>query len=334
VRAAIYHGQGRITLEERPDPVAGPGELVVAVEACGICGSDLMTWYQDPRAPVVLGHEPVGTVVEAGEGAPFAPGTRVFVHHHVPCFTCRRCRAGRHTLCDRFRATRIDPGGLAERIRVPAENARIDVLEVPDALPGWAATLIEPLACVLRGQRMAGVGPGSRVAVVGAGSMGLLEVQCALALGAAAVAVVEPRADRRPAAAAMGAVVCAGTDAAEVVRALGGEGADQVFVCTHDHRAIAGALAMAGPGGVVQLFAPTTPGEPVPLDLGSAFFREVRLESTYSAGPFDTRDALSMLLGGAVRAEGVVTHRLPLAEVGEAFRLARSGEATKVVIEP
>jgi L-iditol 2-dehydrogenase len=91
---------------------------------------------------------------------------------------------------------------------------------------------------------------------------------------------------------------------------------------------------MAGPGGVVQLFAPTTPGEPVPLDLGSAFFREVRLESTYSAGPFDTRDALSMLLGGAVRAEGVVTHRLPLAEVGEAFRLARSGEATKVVIEP
>ena len=181
---------------------------------------------------------------------------------------------------------------------------------------------------------MAGVGPGSRVAVVGAGSMGLLEVQCALALGAEAVAVVEPRADRRPAAAALGAVLADGLDADAVRDALGGEGADQVFVCTHHHGAIAGSLAMAGPGGVVQLFAPTAPGEMVPLDLGAAFFREVSLQSTYSAGPFDTRDALDLLASGRVRADGVVTHRMGLDAVQEAFRLARSGEATKVVIAP
>lgn len=334
MRAAVYHGGGRIGLEERPDPVAGPGELVVRVRACGLCGSDLMAWYQDARAPVVLGHEPAGEVVEAGPGAPFAVGERVFVHHHVPCMSCALCRAGRHTLCPTFRRTGIDPGGLAELIRVPRENAGADVLALPDAVPDWAATLVEPLACVTRGQRWAGVGPGSRVAVVGAGAMGLLEVRAALAAGAVAVAAVEPREDRRALAARAGAAALPGPDPDALREALGGALADQVFVCTSDRGAIAGSLRLAGPGGVVQLFAPTPPGELVGLDLGSIFFREVSIQSTYSAGPFDTRDALALLADGTVDAAALISHRLPLAEVEEAFRLARSGEATKVVVEP
>ncbi|WP_217921135.1 alcohol dehydrogenase catalytic domain-containing protein [Miltoncostaea oceani] len=333
MRVAVYHGGGRVALEERPDPVAGAGELVVRMSACGLCGSDLMGWYQDPRAPVVLGHEPVGEVVSAGPGAPVEVGERVHVHHHVPCMTCALCRAGRHTLCATFRATRIDPGGLAELIRVPAENARLDVLTVPDGLPDWAATLIEPLGCVLRGQRWAGVGPGARVAVVGAGAMGLLEIGAARAAGARAVAAVEPRADRRALAAAAGAVIPDGDDAAAVAEALDGP-ADQVFVCTTAPDAIAGALHMAGPAGVVQLFAPPRPGTPVPLDLGAVFFREVTIQSTYSAGPLDTRDALALLASGAIDAGPIVSHRLPLADVEEAFRLARSGTAVKVVVEP
>ncbi len=332
MRVAVYHGAGRITLEERPDPQPGPGELVVRVRACGLCGSDLMGWYQDPRAPVVLGHEPVGEVVAAGPGAPLPPGARVHVHHHVPCMTCALCRAGRDTLCERFRSTRIDPGGLAELIRVPAENAALDTLPVPDHVPDWAATLVEPLGCVLRGQRRAGVGAGSRVAVVGAGAMGLLEVAAARAAGAVAVAALDPREDRRALARAAGAATPEPlTDA--VHEALGGP-ADQVFVCTSDPAAIAAALPLAGPAGVVQLFAPPRPGTPVPLDLGAAFFREVTVQSTYSAGPLDTRDALALLAAGAVDAASIVSHRVPLAEVERAFALARSGEATKVVVEP
>jgi L-iditol 2-dehydrogenase len=332
VRVALYHGAGRMTLEERPEPVAGPGELVVRVRACGLCGSDLMQWYQDPRAPVVLGHEPAGEVVDAGPGAPFAPGERVFVHHHVPCMACALCRAGRHTLCDTFRRTRIDPGGLAELIRVPAENARLDVLALPDGLSDADATLIEPLGCVLRGQRWAGVGRGSRVAVVGAGAMGLLEIAAAQAAGAAQVVAVEPRADRRELARRAGAIALAAGDPQAVRRALGAP-ADQVFVCTSDAGAIAGALHLAGPAGVVQLFAPPRPGTPVPLDLGAVFFREVTIQSTYSAGPRDTREALVMLASGAVATGDLISHRVPLGEIDEAFRLARSGEATKVVVE-
>ena len=329
----MYHGAGRIRLEEAPDPVAGPGELVVRVRACGLCGSDLMSWYQDPRAPVVLGHEPAGEVVAAGPGAPHPVGARVFVHHHVPCMTCALCRAGRHTLCETFRATRIDPGGLAELIRVPAENARLDVLALPDAVSDAAATLIEPLACVLRGQRWAGVGPGSRVAVVGAGAMGLLEIGAARAAGAAAVVAIDPREDRRALARTAGARALAADDPGEVARRLGGP-ADQVFVCTSHADAIAGALHLAGPAGVVQLFAPPAPGATVALDLGAVFFREVTIQSTYSAGPLDTRDALALLASGAIDGDAMVSHRLPLSAVEEAFRLARSGEALKVVVEP
>lgn len=333
MRVAVYHGGGRLSLEDAADPVAGPGEVVIRTRQCGICGTDLMAWYQDSKAPVVLGHEPVGDVVAAGEGAPFAVGDRVFVHHHVPCLECDLCRRGRDTLCERFRATRIHPGGLAELILVPAENTALDVHRLPDAMSDEAGTLIEPLACILRGQRLAGVGEGSHVVIVGAGSMGLIEAELAPVLGAARVVVIEPNAHRRPAAEALGATVLPACDPEAVRLALGGRLADQVIVCTHSHAAMNDALHLAGPASVVQYFAPTPPGEMVPLDLGSIFWREVELQSTYSAGPADIRDALAMLADGRITAEGVVTHHVPFDQVEEAFRLARTGEALKVVID-
>ena len=333
MRAAIYHGAGRITIEDVPIPVIGPGELLVRITACGLCGSDLMRWYQDPRAPVVLGHEPVGVVASAGEGAEFAVGDRVFVHHHVPCFACDLCRRGRHTLCATFRSSRIEPGGLAEFIRVPEENVRGDVLALPDEVSDLAGTLIEPVACIIRGQRQAGVGPGSVVAVVGAGSMGLIQIQVARALGADRVVAIEPDPARRRGAAAVGALTPDGLDAVAVRDALGGRLADQVFICTHNHDAIAAALHMAGPAGVAQLFAPTRPGEQVPLDLGAIFFREVTIQSTYSAGPSDTREALALIAAGQIDVSSVVTRVVPLSEAAEAYRLADSGEALKVVVQ-
>lgn len=328
----MYHGAGRIELTELPRPVPGDGELVVRVSACGLCGSDLMQWYQDPRAPLVLGHEPVGEVIETGAGAPVGVGVRVFVHHHVPCMACRYCREGRETLCAMFRATRIDPGGLAEFIRVPADNARRDVLVLPDGLTDLAGTLIEPLACVVRGQASAGITAGDPVVVVGAGAMGLLEIYAARALGATVIAL-EPRAARRALARRAGAQVPEAPTAAAARQLLGPDGARAVFVTTPTAAAIGAGIELAGPAGVVQLFAPPRPGEAVPIDLGAAWFREVRIESTYSAGPADTRNALQLLRDGMIDPEVIVSHRIPLAEIDHAFRLARSGEAMKVVVD-
>ncbi|MDP8957996.1 MAG: alcohol dehydrogenase catalytic domain-containing protein, partial [Actinomycetota bacterium] len=176
MRAAVYLASGEVELRELPEPEPGPGELVVEVELCGICGSDLIEWYASAKAPGVLGHEPVGRVVTAGSSLNGVRmpeiGSRVFVHHHVPCGICDLCLAGRETLCSRFKETKLQPGGFAERILVSAEHVAKDVLVLPEEVSSEAATLIEPLACCIRGVRKAGIVPRSRVVIIGLGQVG------------------------------------------------------------------------------------------------------------------------------------------------------------------
>jgi L-iditol 2-dehydrogenase len=319
VKAAVYLGEGEVRIEDRPAPEPGPGEVLVAMRACGICGSDLMEWYQDPRAPVVLGHEPVGVVVESGPGRP-APGARVFVHHHVPCGECELCARGRETLCETFKRTRIHPGGLSELILVPAENAARDLLELPHSVGDEAATLIEPLACGVRGLDRAGVTAGTRALVVGGGQMGLLIIQAALARGAD-VAVVEPRPERLALAKAFGAT----EDDAP---------ADAVILATSHPDAWQLAFRRVARGGVIQLFAPSRPGETRAFDAHDVFFREIDIQATYSAGPRDTRAALELLASGAVTADGIITHRFALADTANALETARRREGIKVIVTP
>ena len=332
MRAAVYQPGGAVVLEERDVPAPGPGEVLVAMRACGICGSDLMRWYVEPRAPLVLGHEPVGEVVAAGEAveAPLPEvGARVFVHHHVPCGECELCRRGRDTLCETFKATRIHPGGFSERILVPAENAARDLLVVPESVSDAAATLIEPLACCVRGLRRAKVGRETRLLVIGGGQMGLLTALGGLAAGAK-VAVAEPLAERRALAAALGAAGIE-PDPEAASSALGGR-PTVVMLATGVAAAWELALSAADKGAVVQLFAPSGPGESRAFDVDDVFFRELEIQASYSAGPHDTRFALQLIAGGAVPAERLVTHRFPLERTEEALAAARSREGVKVIV--
>ena len=328
MKAAVYLGAGALRIEERPEPSPGPGEVLVAMRACGICGSDLMEWYQDPRAPVVLGHEPAGVVVAVGEpvDAPLPrPGQRVFAHHHVPCGACDYCARGRETLCDTFKATRIVPGGMSELFLVPAPNASLDLLELPDSVSDEAATLIEPLACAVRGLKRARVGAATRLLVVGGGQMGLLIAQAALATGAS-VTVAEPREDRRALASAFGARgVVPKLEALGVVP-------DVIMLATYAPEAWELALACADRGAVIQLFAPAAPDQSRSFNVNEVFFRELEIQATYSAGPRDTRAALGLLAAGAVSAERLITHRFGLDEAGAALAAARSREGIKVIV--
>jgi L-iditol 2-dehydrogenase len=347
VRAAVYQPGGAVVLEERDVPAPGPGEVLVAMRACGICGSDLMRWYVEPRAPLVLGHEPVGEVVAAGEAveAPLPEvGARVFVHHHVPCGECELCRRGRDTLCETFKATRIHPGGFSERILVPAENAARDLLVVPETVSDAAATLIEPLACCVRGLRRAKVGRETRLLVIGGGQMGLLTALGGLAAGAK-VAVAEPLAARRDLAEDLGAStidpLATASDAPQgaasaatahaIASALGGR-PTVVMLATGAAAAWELAISAADKGAVVQLFAPSGPGESRAFEVDDVFFRELELQASYSAGPHDTRFALQLIAGGAVPAERLVTHRFPLERTEEALAAARSREGVKVIV--
>ena len=320
MRAAVYAGAGEVRIEERPVPRPGPGEVLVAMRACGICGSDLMDWYVERKAPAVLGHEPAGVVVELGPGLDGpAPGTRVFVHHHVPCGECEYCARGHETLCDTFKATRIEPGGFSELILVPARNAALDLLPLPDTVSDEAATLIEPLACGVRGLDRARVGQGTRLLVIGAGQMGLLLVQAALARGAS-VAVAEPLPERRALAEALGA------------RADGAGPADVVMLATGAPAAWEHALAAAGKGATIQFFAPARPGLQAAFDINELFFKELQIQASYSAGPRDTRAALALIAAGAIASERLITHRFPLEETAAALAMARSREGIKVIV--
>ncbi len=328
MRAAVYHAPGDVRLEEVERPHPGPGEALVEMRACGVCGSDLMDWYVAPRAPLVLGHEPAGVVVEAeGEGLP-AVGTRVFVHHHVPCMRCDRCLRGAETNCVRFKATRIVPGGFAELILVPAENVP-DLLVLPDEVSDAAATAVEPLACCLRGLRRARVAAGTRLAVVGGGPMGLLAAQAAQAEGAHVV-VAEPLEARRELAGRLG-LPAVPAEAGAVAEALGAK-ATVVLLCTGAQAAWELGREVADVGAVLQLFAPSTPGTRRDFDVNEVMFGELEIQGSYSAGPADVRRALELIAARAVRPDDLVTHRFGLDDVAGALQAARGRAGGKVIV--
>jgi L-iditol 2-dehydrogenase len=309
------------------------------MEACGICGSDVMDWYANAKAPVVLGHEPIGRVVARGEITSDvdprpALGDRVFIHHHVPCNACRLCASGRETLCRVFRASRIEPGGFAEFILVPAANAAQDTLVIPPELDLETATLIEPLACVVRGQDRVepDPDPDAIVAVIGLGQIGLLHVALAGARGARRIAALDPIASRVARAADLGATP-AGATAASFLATFGDRGAARIYVATGSPAAIETAVEIAGDGAWIELFAPTRPDAIVGLRPYDLFFREVTLVSSYSAGPRDTREALRLLAGGLIDASAIVTHRFPLSQTALALATQAGDEtAVKVIV--
>jgi L-iditol 2-dehydrogenase len=322
MRVARSFAAGDVRIEQAPDPEPGPGEVVCDVLACGVCASDVTDWYIAPRLPAVLGHELVGTITAVGVGASAPPvGARVVIHHHAPCGECRRCRRGHETLCERFRATRLDPGGFAERVRVSPELAA-ELLELPDGLVPIAGTFVEPLACVLRAQDRAGLTPGDALLVVGAGVNGLLQIAAAHARGVEAVWVREPRPERLELAERCGA------------EHHGNELVDVAIVCTPKPDAIAAAAGATAPGGTLCLYAPPAPGAPLPLEGSEQFLRELTVTASYSAGPGDMRAALELIAQDRIDPTPLVSHRLPLDETGRALDLQRSASALKVVVEP
>ena len=339
MRVATYYNNRDVRLEEIPTPKIGPGEVLVKVVASGICGSDVMEWYRIKKAPRVLGHEITGEIVEVGSGvARYRMGDRVFVSHHVPCNTCRYCLSGYHTLCDTLRSTNFDPGGFAEYLRVPGINVDRGVFLLPEEVSFEEGVFIEPLACVLRGQRLAGFHPGQTVLVIGSGISGLLHVALARASGAAHVIATDISEYRLKAALQSGAdeSIHAKEDVPSRVRQiLGGCGGDLVIVCAGTASAYHQALQSADRGGKILCFAPLEPGVSFPLPLFDCWNDGITLLSTYGGSPLDIAGAMELIRAHRLPVDGMITHRLPLAETGLGFRLvAEAKESIKVIIEP
>ncbi len=338
--AVEYHSNDNVRIVDLPIPDIGPGELLVQLQACGLCASDVMEWYMKPRAPVYPGHEPVGIIAAVGAGVQqFSIGQRVFIHHHVPCMICHFCQRGSFSQCPTFRATRLYPGGLAEYIRVPALNVQLDVLPLPDKLSFEAATLVEPLACCVRGINRTAIQPGDSVLVLGAGSNGLMLAQLAQQRGAIRVIVVDHIAYRRERAldAGIDFVLEPGSDQEILLQHIytvnDGRKPDIVLVTPSSISAMQQGLELVGQGGTVLFFAPPPPTSTFPIAPNKLFFQEISLHTSYSAGPYETRLAFDLLMSGRIRSETVITHRFPLQDAAKAFQLvAKPGDALKVVI--
>lgn len=326
---------GAIELREWPEPVPGPGELVLRMSGCGLCGSDILKINAAAPGPAVLGHEVVGQVAAVGPGVRrFAPGDRLVVAHHVPCFDCHYCRRGSPSMCRHFKRVNLDPGGFAELVRVPAPNVAHAAFRLPAEMTDETASFTEPLACCLRAVKRTRVGAGDTALVVGLGSIGCLLAQL-LALEGARVLASDLLDDRRALGRRLGArVFDADADLDVALReATEGRGADLVILTAGGAAVLPAAAARVRDGGTLHYFAGGA-GDSLPLPLGALYHRELTLTATYSSSPAELEEAFALLAAGRVRLDGLISHRLPLGRLGEGVELMRRHEAVKVYVIP
>ena len=340
MRVAMYYSNQDIRVEEMPKPEIGPGELLVRVEASGICGSDVMEWYRIHKAPLVLGHEIAGEIVTVGDEVEgYRIGDRISASHHVPCNTCHYCLGGHPTACDTLRTTNFDPGGFVEYLRVPDLNVDRGVYLLPDEVSFEEATFIEPLACVLRAQRKIYLQPGKTVLILGSGISGMLHIHLASVLGSTRVIATDIVDHRLKAARRFGAdcVINANEDVPSKLREINeGRLADSVIVCTGALSAIAHALKAVERGGTILFFAPTDRDVTIPLSINELFWRnDVTLTTSYAGDRADHLTALQLIRAKKVAVKEMITHRLALSETGLGFELvAKAQDSIKVIIEP
>ncbi|OGX31642.1 MAG: alcohol dehydrogenase [Omnitrophica WOR_2 bacterium RIFCSPLOWO2_12_FULL_46_30] len=339
MRVGMYYNNRDVRVEEMPKPKIGPGEFLLKVRASGICGSDVMEWYRIKKAPLVLGHEATGEIAEVGEGVKnYKIGDRVFVAHHIPCNTCRYCLSGEHTACETLQSTNYYPGGFAEYIRVPALNVLRGALLLPPEVSFEEGTFIEPLACVLRGQRMARLKAKQSVLILGSGISGLLHLLLARTSGAQRIIMTDINKYRLKVASELGAdsVINANEDVIALFRKNNeGRLADLVVVCSSATPAFQQALELVERAGTILCFAPTLPGVKLEVPVADFWRNNIKIIHSYGSSPEDAGAALELLRAKRITVTGLITHRLKLSQIGEGFRIMLEGkDSIKVIIEP
>lgn len=341
MKCALYYSNKDIRIIEKDIPPINDDEVLVKVEASGICGSDVIEWYRRDKVPLVLGHEVTGVIAEAGKNVKkYKAGDRICAAHHVPCNICKYCLSGHQTVCDTLRSTNFDPGGFSEFIRLPEINVKNGIYLLPDSVSFEEGTFTEPLACAVRAQRLAGVKPADTVIVIGSGLAGLLHISLLKATGVGKIIATDINEKRLGYARKFGADYTfnasdKGLDLPEAVKAInGGFLADAVILSTGADSAILQGLKSVRRGGTVMFFGAADEGAKLPLSINEIFWRtEITLLSSYAGSILDHRTALELIRAGRVNVKDMITERLPLDGILKGFELtAKAQDSLKVII--
>lgn len=323
-------------------PKIGDDEALVEVVSCGICSGDVTPWYIKKKCPIVIGHEPVGRIVALGDNADsqFSVGDRVFIHHHAPCHNCRHCERGFFSMCKTWRATNLDPGGMAQYVRIAKTNLEHDTLILPEEMSYDQGALIEPIACVVKAFKRARFEKGDRVAIIGLGFIGQVMVRLAKHLGAETIVASDFVDYRLELAKEMGADAVFNPKVEEgsfpefVASHTDGQGADLVLVGPSSPKVIQEGIKCAGAGSRVLMFMAPQPGVMMEVEPNELFFKEIDLISSYSCGPDDTRETMALIQQGVFPEDKLISHRFPLEKALEACRLtAAAGDSLKVLVD-
>jgi L-iditol 2-dehydrogenase len=336
MKVAVYYSNDDIRIEERPEPSISNGEILVKMRASGICGTDVMQWYRIKKAPRVLGHEMAGEIFAIGSNVEgFKKGDRVFVSHHVPCYKCHYCVQGKFTACESLHTGNYDPGGFSEFIRIPEENVRYGTFLLPERVTFEDATMIEPLGCAIAGQNQLGLKEGQTVLIIGSGVSGILHIQLAKIRKDKVIAtdineyrlnkVIEFGADH---------VIDAKEYSMDKLKSINdGRLADVVIVCAAAKQAIDNALSSVDKKGKILFFAVPETDISIP---SQRFWRdEITVTFSYGASPDDLQKAIELIDSGRVNVRKMITHRIPLSDIGRGFKLAAEAKnSLKVVVVP
>jgi L-iditol 2-dehydrogenase len=337
--AAVYYNNRDVRIEEMPTPEIADDEILFKVMACGICGSDVTEWYRVPKAPKVLGHEAAGVVAKTGKNVTrCGVGDRVFVSHHVPCNKCRYCLSGHHTACETLHTTNYYPGGFAQYVRVPKINVEKGVYKLPDNVSFEEGTFIEPLACVIRGQRLAELRKDDTLLIIGGGLAGNLHAQFARAQGVRKIIVAGVNQYRLKLTKKFGAhhTIDGRLNVPQELKKINdGRLADQVFICKGGEPAALTAMECVDKGGTILFFAVADPTVKIPVPMTEFWRNEITLKTSYGAAPRDLEESLAVLSQKKLNVVDMITHRFGIRQAAEGFRLmAESRESLKIMIEP
>ncbi len=340
MKAAYVKGPSVVEIRNVERPKAENGELVVTMKSCGVCGSDLEKIYGQYSQPSMrLGHEPSGIVSDAGPDVKgFNKGDRVFVHHHVPCYSCHFCLHGNETMCQKYSETNLSPCGLAEEFQVPAWNvSHGGVIKLPDHISFDEASMIEPLACCVRAWNKVKFKEGDSIAILGAGPTGMMHVMLSKAFGLKDIFCFDINEFRLGFARKFGitsAIHSTDPEARQkILSNTQNRGVDIAIVATGSINAIIQSIDIVRKGGTVVLFGVPSKNANISIDISKVYSKEITITPSYAASEADTNAALKLIEEKKVEVSKLVTHRFDLSESAKALEYAHQGnDSMKIVV--